>query len=269
MNIVEVEHLKVWDTRTDQAIVHDSSFTVRQRSCMAIVGESGSGKSVTCRALMRLNKPNMHQSGKMLFQGTDLNQLSEKEMRRRRGKQLCMILQQGMSAFDPSCVIGVHIRETLQTHYHWNTRELERRMRLAMESVMLRNPMDILNKYPHQLSGGMLQRIMIALALVLEPDLIIADEPTTALDTISQYEVLEQLIQLRERMGCSMIFISHDLGVVRKIADDVMVMKDGKIVEQGNMQCVLQEPTHAYTRYLVSTRLELSNHFKALMQEGS
>lgn len=269
MNIVEVEHLKVWDTRTDQAIIHDSSFTVRQGSCMAIVGESGSGKSVTCRALMRLNKPNMRQSGKMLFQGTDLNQLSEQEMRRRRGKQLCMILQQGMSAFDPSCVIGVHIRETLQTHYNWNTREMEQRMRLAMESVMLRNPIDILNKYPHQLSGGMLQRIMIALALVLEPDLIIADEPTTALDTISQYEVLEQLIQLRERMGCSMIFISHDLGVVQKIADDVMVMKDGKIVEQGSMHSVLQEPAHAYTRYLVSTRLELSNHFKALMQEGS
>lgn len=269
MNIVEVEQLKVWDTRTDQVLIEDSSFKVRKGSCMAIVGESGSGKSVTCRALMRLNTPHIRQSGKILFQGEELNQLSEQEMRRRRGKHLCMILQHGMSAFDPSCVVGVHIRETLQTHYNWNIRELERRMCHAMESVRLRNPAEILNQYPYQLSGGMLQRIMIALALVLEPDLIIADEPTTALDTISQYEVLEQLIQLRERIGCSMIFVSHDLGVVQKIADDVLVMKDGQIVEQGRMKSVLQEPAHAYTRYLVSTRLELSNHFKALMEEGS
>ncbi|MBU5354778.1 staphylopine uptake ABC transporter ATP-binding protein CntF [Paenibacillus silvae] len=269
MNIVEVKHLKVWDTQTDRTIIHDSSFEVRQGSCLAIVGESGSGKSVTCRALMRLNKPNMRQSGTMLFQGEDLQLLPEQEMRRRRGRHLCMIMQQGMSAFDPSCVLGVHIRETLQTHYNWNTRELERKMHQAMEQVMLKNPKDILNQYPHQLSGGMLQRMMIALALVLEPELIIADEPTTALDTISQYEVLEQLIQLRERIGCSMIFISHDLGVVRKVADDVMVMKDGSIVEQGSIQSVLQEPAHAYTRYLVSTRQELSDHFKAIMQEGS
>lgn len=269
MNIVEVEHLKVWDINTDKVIIHNSSFEVKQGSCMAIVGESGSGKSVTCRAIMRLNKPWIRQSGTILFQGEDLNQLSEPEMRRKRGKHLCMILQNGMSAFDPSCVIGVHIRETLQQHFGWNTREIERKIIHAMESVMLRHPREILNQYPHQLSGGMLQRIMIALALVLEPDLIIADEPTTALDTISQYEVVEQLIQLRERVGCSMMFISHDLGVVQKIADDVMVMKDGKIVERGSIHSVLTQPKHAYTQYLVSTRLELSNHFKALMQGDS
>ncbi|KQY80727.1 nickel import ATP-binding protein NikD [Paenibacillus sp. Root52] len=269
MNIVEAKHLKVWDTNTGKVIIHDSSFEVKQGSCLAIVGESGSGKSVTCRALIRLNKPWIRQSGTLLFQGEDLNALTEQEMRRKRGKQLCMILQNGMSAFDPSCVIGVHIRETLQQHFDWNAREIERRICNAMESVMLKNPPEILNQYPYQLSGGMLQRIMIALALVLEPALIIADEPTTALDTISQYEVVEQLIQLRERIGCSMIFISHDLGVVKKIADDVIVMKDGMIVERGSMQSVLTEPAHAYTQYLVSTRLELSNHFKTLMQEGS
>ncbi|WP_433746760.1 staphylopine uptake ABC transporter ATP-binding protein CntD [Paenibacillus amylolyticus] len=268
MNIVEVENLKVWDTRTGKVIIHDSSFQVKQGSCLAIVGESGSGKSVTCRSIMRLNKAWLQQSGTILFKGENLNQLTEKEMRKKRGRNLCLILQNGMSAFDPSCVIGVHIRETLQEHFGWNTREIERKIKNAMESVMLKNPQDILNQYPHELSGGMLQRIMIALALVLEPDLIIADEPTTALDTISQYEVVEQLIQLRERMGCSMMFISHDLGVVQKIADEVMVMKDGAIVERGDIQSVFSEPEHAYTQYLVSTRLELSNHFKKLMQEG-
>lgn len=268
MNILEVENLKIWDTNTDKVIIHNSSFEVKQGSCLAIVGESGSGKSVTCRSIMRLNKPWILQSGTILFKGENLNQISEKEMRKRRGKNLCMILQNGMSAFDPSCVIGVHIRETLQEHFGWNNREIERKMKSAMDSVMLKNPLEILNQYPHQLSGGMLQRVMIALALVLEPDMIIADEPTTALDTISQFEVVEQLIQLRERIGCSMMFISHDLGVVQKIADEVMVMKDGVIVEKGTIESVFSEPKHAYTQYLVSTRLELSNRFKTLMQEG-
>ena len=134
---------------------------------------------------------------------------------------------------------------------------------------MLENPVEIMNKYPHQLSGGMLQRIMIALAIVLEPDIIIADEPTTALDTISQFEVTEQFIKLRERMGCSMIFISHDLGVVRKIADEVLVMKDGEIIERGSTQVIFSEPEHDYTKYLVSTRLALSNNFKKLMEGGA
>jgi nickel transport system ATP-binding protein len=122
-----------------------------------------------------------------------------------------------------------------------------------------------MNKYPHQLSGGMLQRMMIALAFVLEPDIIIADEPTTALDTISQFEVVEQFITLRERMGCSMIFISHDLGVVRKIADDVLVMKDGKIIERGDTQTIFLNAKHEYTKYLVTTRLALSHNFNKIM----
>lgn len=179
-----------------------------------------------------------------------------------------MILQNGMTAFDPSCVIGVHLRETLAEHFDWSKNEAEVRMKSAMESVMLINPTEIMNKYPHQLSGGMLQRIMIALAIVLEPDIIIADEPTTALDTISQFEVVDQFINLRERIGCSMIFISHDLGVVRKIADEVLVMKNGKIIERGNTEEIFSGAKHEYTKYLVSTRMALSNNFKRIMGEG-
>lgn len=265
MNILEVENLNIWDVKTGNEIIYNSSFHLKQGNCLALVGESGSGKSVTCRSIMRLNKSWFRQSGDILFKGENLNHLSEKEMRKIRGKNLCMILQNGMNAFDPSCVIGVHLKETLAQHFGWNRNEIEGKMKNAMESLMLKNPIDIMNKHPHQLSGGMLQRIMIALALVLEPDIIIADEPTTALDTISQFEVVEQFIKLRERMGCSMIFVSHDLGVVKKIADNVLVMKDGKIIERGNIQTIFTEAQHEYTRYLVSTKEELSNHFKKIM----
>lgn len=265
MNILEVENLKVWDSNTGKIIIYNSSFNLKQGSCLAIVGESGSGKSMTCRSIMRLNKALIRQSGDILFKGENLSNLSEKAMRKKRGRNLCMILQNGMSAFDPSCVIGVHVRETLVEHFGWSNNEIEGKMKNAMESVMLKNPIEIMNKYPHQLSGGMLQRIMIALALVLEPDIIIADEPTTAIDTVSQFEVVEQFIKLRERMGCSMIFISHDLGVVQKIADDVLVMKAGEIIERGNTRTIFSEAAHEYTKYLVSTRLALSNNFKKIM----
>ena len=265
MNILEVKNLNIRDVKTDNDIVHNGTFTLKEGSCLAIVGESGSGKSITCRSIMRLNKTWLQQSGDILFKGENLNLLSEKEMRKMRGKKLCMILQNGMSAFDPSCVIGVHLKETLVEHFGWSNKEIEEKMKNAMESVMLKNPIEIMNKHPHQLSGGMLQRIMIALALVLEPDIIIADEPTTALDTISQFEVVEQLIKLREKMGCSMIIVSHDLGVVKKIADNILVMKDGKIIERGNIQAIFSDAQHEYTKYLVSAKEELSNQFKKNM----
>lgn len=269
MNTLEVKNLKVWDIHSGKKIIQDSSFHLKTGSCLAIVGESGSGKSVTCRAIMRLNRSSLYQSGDILFKGENINQLSTKEMRKKRGRNLCMILQNGMSAFDPSCVVGVHLRETIAEHFNWSKNETEVRMKSAMESVMLKNPTEIMNKYPHQLSGGMLQRIMIALAIVLEPDIIIADEPTTALDTISKFEVVEQFIKLRERMGCSMLFISHDLGVVRKIADEVLVMKDGKIIERGNTEKIFSGAKHEYTKYLISSRQALSNNFKRIMGGGT
>lgn len=265
MNILEVKNLKVWDSRTGNVILPSSSFHVKKGSCLAIVGESGSGKSLTCRAIMRLNKAVLRQSGDILLGGVNLAHLPEKEMRKKRGKQLCMIVQNGMRAFDPSCVIGAHLKETLAQHFGWSRNDMTVKMKKAMESVMLKDPIAVMNSYPHQLSGGMLQRVMIALALVLEPDVVIADEPTTALDTISQFEVVEQFIQLRERMGCSMIFISHDLGVVKRIADEVLVMKAGEIVESGTTGNIFSEARHEYTRYLVSTKLALNRHFNTLM----
>ncbi|MFC4601881.1 staphylopine uptake ABC transporter ATP-binding protein CntD [Cohnella hongkongensis] len=265
MNILEVANLKIWDSHTGNVLIPNSSFEVKKGSCLAIVGESGSGKSLTCRAIMRLNKAGLSQSGDILLCGVNLSELSEKEIRKKRGKQLYMILQNGMRAFDPSCVIGAHLKETLAWHFGWSRGEITDRMKEAMESVMLKDPIAVMNQYPHQLSGGMLQRVMIALAIVLEPDIVIADEPTTALDTISQFEVVEQFVQLREKMGCSMIFVSHDLGIVQKIADEVLVMKDGEIVERGTTRTIFSDAQHEYTRYLVSTKLALNHHFKRII----
>ncbi len=269
MNIVEVEHLKLWDWKTNAMIVQDSSFQLKQGSCLAIVGESGSGKSVTCKAIMRLNKPSIGQSGSIRFNGQNMAELAEQDMRKMRGKKLCMIMQNGMRAFDPSCVIGVHVKETLNVHYGWSKSIMIEKMSAAMQRVRLGHPLEVMNKYPHQLSGGMLQRVMIALALVLKPDVIIADEPTTALDTVSQYEVVEQLLRLRAETGSSMLFISHDLGVVKKVADEVLVMKEGIIVESGAVASVFANPVHEYTKYLLATRQALSEHFRAIMGGGA
>ncbi len=268
MKLLEVKHLKVWEVQTGNVIVHDTSFTLEQGQCLAIVGESGSGKSVTSRAIMRLNNKNLQQTGEIFLKNEALHLLSEKHIQRKRGKNLCMILQNGMTAFDPSCLIKVHLYETLHTHFGWSENESEQALMQVMEKVNLKNPQEILHKYPHQLSGGMLQRMMIALALALEPDIMIADEPTTALDTISQYEVVQQFINIRQQMNCAIIFISHDLGVVRKIADKVLVMKDGEVVEQGDVQAIFANPQHDYTKYLIATRGAINDHFKKVMGEN-
>jgi len=265
MNSLEVSNLKIVDDATGRALVRNSSFLVEPGSCTAIVGESGSGKSLTCRAIMRLNPAGLRQSGRIALGGVDLTELSDREMRKIRGRRLCLIVQNGMRAFDPSSVVGVHLRETLNRHYGWSRAEITARMSGAMESVRLKDPVAVMNSFPHQLSGGMLQRVMIALALVLEPDMVIADEPTTALDTVSQYEVVEQFASLRARIGCSMIFVSHDLGVVRRLADEILVMRDGEIVESGPTRKIFSEPRHAYTRHLISAKEALNRRFNYVM----
>lgn len=262
MSMLQVSNLRIWDSVTEKVLVSNSSFELKSGSCLAIVGESGSGKSLTCRAIMKLNKKTIHQSGDILFNGVRLDQLTEAEMRRRRGKQLYLILQNGMRAFDPTSLIGVHLQETLGHHFGWGRSEIVNKMKPAMLTVRLKDPVEIMNKFPHQLSGGMLQRIMISLALVLEPDIIIADEPTSALDTVSKYEVMEQFVRLRENMGGAMIFVSHDLGIVRKLADDVLVMRNGSIVERGDTSGLFSSPKHEYTRYLIFTQTALNEHYK-------
>ncbi|MFS0907178.1 ABC transporter ATP-binding protein [Priestia aryabhattai] len=265
MSLLKVEQLHVFDCETNKPIIHNSSFQVNEGECVALVGESGSGKSMTCKSIMRLHKKGIKQSGHILLKGEELCELSERQMRSKRGKELCMVMQNGMSAFNPSNPVGKHLVSTLKQHKDWSYGQMEKKIADAMKRVRLQNSIDIMNKYPHQLSGGMLQRLMIALALLLEPDVLIADEPTTALDTISQFDVIEQLMNLRENTGLSMIFISHDLGIVKKLADQVIVMKDGYIVERGAAQNVFLKPQHAYTEYLISTKRTLCEHFQKMI----
>uniref|UniRef100_UPI001C30279E ATP-binding cassette domain-containing protein n=1 Tax=Cohnella sp. GbtcB17 TaxID=2824762 RepID=UPI001C30279E len=160
MSELRVSHLQVWDSRTGQALIPDLSFSVDPGSCLAIVGESGSGKSLACRSILRLHKPGVRQSGDIWLDETNLAKLSESEMRKMRGKRVCLIVQNGMRAFDPTRPVGEHFRETLAWHFGWGRDETAARMRRALESVLLKDPNAVMNGYPHELSGGMLQRAM-------------------------------------------------------------------------------------------------------------
>lgn len=268
IHTLQVKHLKIWEAGTGRVFVPDSSFNIKQGQCLAIVGESGSGKSLTCRAIMRLNQPALSQSGSVILNDINLSELSDKAMRAFRGKRLCMIMQNGMRAFDPSQPVGKYLLKVLAIHYDWGRSEATARLASALTSVGLEQPAEVLKSYPFQLSGGMLQRVMIALAIVLEPDVIIADEPTTALDAVTQYEVVEQFVHLRHRLNNMMIFVSHDLAIVKSIADEVVVMKDGEIVEHDTTKQIFTEARHPYTRYLVSSKQGLSRHFTSVMGGG-
>lgn len=260
--MLKVEHLRIWDQRDDDEIIRDVSFRVRPHTCLAIVGESGSGKSMTVKAISGIHKAWIRCDGKVLLGDTDILCCHRKILQEKRGKQIFMIFQDGMSAFDPSATIAGSMREILCANLKLSGREADALAADCMEKVRLRDPEMLLRKFPHQLSGGMLQRAMIALALALKPELIIADEPTTALDTITQYEVLQEFIRLREEQGSAMIFISHDLGLVRHLADDIVVMKDGRIVEQGAAGAIFDHPQAEYTRFLIETRRQLGENYK-------
>ena len=268
MSILEVEDLKIWDIRNDETIVNHVSFRVEKGKCLALAGESGSGKSMTVKSINRIQAPWIITEGSIRFNGMELTELSEKSMRRIRGKGIFVIFQDAMRSFDPTQKIGSYTAEILTAKLSVGKKEALRRLRDAMENVSLREPEEILMKYPHQLSGGMLQRIIIAMAFVLEPELIIADEPTTGLDTIIQYEVVNEFRRLMDTGRHSMIFISHDLGVIRKLADDVAVMRGGDILEKGPLEQIFTDPKTEYTANLIRTRKKMGDHYRKLMGEA-
>lgn len=248
-------------------LLDDISFTVNHHKCLGIVGESGSGKSLTCKAIIGLLESYFSVTGQILFKQAnstlDLLKQNKKTFRPIRGSAISIILQQPMIAFDPLYCIGKQVVETLQAHLTINKNDAIAKTLLMIENIGLDNAKEIYKKYPHQLSGGMLQRIMIGMALVLEPELIIADEPTTALDSISQFYILKMLEEIKSKT--TMIFISHDLGVIHHIADDIIVMNKGKIVESGSRDQIFYHPKHEYTRYLIDTRKQLLNKFNTVI----
>jgi microcin C transport system ATP-binding protein len=230
------------------------SFDIAKGETVALVGESGSGKSVSALSVLKLlpYPSASHPSGKIVFQGADLLAMSEKQLRQVRGNKITMIFQEPMTSLNPLHTIEQQIVEILKLHQGMADRPAKERTLALLNEVGIRDPHKRLDAYPHQLSGGQRQRVMIAMALANEPELLIADEPTTALDVTVQAQILELLAGLKSRKGMSMLFITHDLGIVRKIADRVCVMTKGKIVETGPTKEIFANPQHAYTRHLLA-----------------
>jgi len=254
MALLEVENLQV-HFRTPEGInraVDGVSFYVNEGETLAIVGESGCGKSVTSMSLMRLvPEPPGRVAGSIRFAGNELLQLSEREMRAIRGDDISMIFQEPMTSLNPVLTVGRQIRETLRMHEGLDQRAAEARAIEMLTLVGIPEPKRRVREYPHQLSGGMRQRVMIAIALACNPKLLIADEPTTALDVTIQAQILELMLDLKRRVGAAIILITHDLGVVAEIAERVMVMYAGRKVEEAPVAELFRSPRHPYTQGLL------------------
>lgn len=250
---------------SEREVIHNISFTIPHRSIVGIVGESGSGKSVTAMAIMGLlPKKNSHISGEIHFENEDLLQLKTKSLRGLRGNEIGMIFQEPMSALNPSLTCGYQVAEILQLHKSLSASEARKAVISLFEKVKLPRPREIYDSYPHQISGGQMQRVMIAMAIACKPKLLVADEPTTALDVTVQKEILELLKELQKETGMSLIFISHDLSLVSEIADEVIVMYDGEIVEQGSVTAVFKSPKAKYTKALLASRPTLDRRLQKL-----
>jgi peptide/nickel transport system ATP-binding protein len=242
-----------------QPAVRGISFHISPGETLGLVGESGSGKSATSLGVLRLLPDTARVAGRISFSGDDLLGLHEDTMRRRRGREIAMIFQEPMTALNPVMRVGAQIAEAVKTHHPRDSRATVRaKVFAAMEEVGLAGPGSAgvegrAKDYPHQFSGGQRQRILIAMAIVNRPRLLIADEPTTALDVTVQAQILGLLNRLRREHGLAMLFISHDLAVVAQVADRVAVMQRGEIVEQGEVRSLFERPQHAYTRRLLAS----------------
>ncbi|WP_100403318.1 ABC transporter ATP-binding protein [Bacillus sp. FJAT-42315] len=255
--VLDVKNLHVsFDTHAGEVkAVRGVDFHLTKGETLAIVGESGSGKSVTTKTLMRLipNPPGRIKEGQMLFEGKDLVKLSEKEMEKVRGKEISMIFQDPMTSLNPTMTVGKQVMEPLIKHQKMSKDAAKKRAVELLSLVGLPNPEERVKQYPHQFSGGQRQRVVIAIALACNPKILIADEPTTALDVTIQAQILELMKDLQKKIDTSIIFITHDLGVVANVADRVAVMYGGQIVETGTVDEIFYDPRHPYTWGLLSS----------------
>lgn len=231
------------------------SFDIRPGEVLGLVGESGSGKSVSSLSIMRLiqDPPGKIVGGEIIFKGRDLLKISEKEMRAVRGNEIAMIFQEPMTSLNPVFTIGNQIAEVFQVHRKMSKKEAYKEAERMLDVVKIPSPEQRVNEYPHQLSGGMRQRVMIAMALACSPSLIIADEPTTALDVTVQAQILDLMRELKQKLNSSILMITHDLGVIAGFADRVAVMYAGQIVEQSPVNDIFSRPCHPYTRGLLES----------------
>ncbi|WP_336738974.1 ABC transporter ATP-binding protein [Aureimonas altamirensis] len=270
--LLDVRNLSVAFGRT--LAVDDVSFSIAPGETLALVGESGSGKSVSALSVLKLlpYPSASHPGGVVLYGGHDLLRADEKELRGIRGNRISMIFQEPMSSLNPLHTIEKQVGEIMKVHRGLTDRQARERTLELLHQVGIRDPEKRLNAYPHQLSGGQRQRVMIAMALANEPDLLIADEPTTALDVTVQAQILELLKKLQAERGMAMLFITHDLGIVRRIADRVCVMFKGKLVEEGRTEEIFAHPRHSYTKHLLAAepkgRPPAANENASLVMEG-
>jgi len=258
MSLLSVRNLRT-ELHTPEGVVRavdGVSFEVRAGETLALVGESGCGKSMTALSVMQLLPEPMARisEGEVVFEGRDLLDATTAEMRKVRGSRIGMIFQEPMTSLNPTFTVGWQIREAINVHERVSARESDRRARDLLTEVEIREPEAVLRKYPHELSGGMRQRVMIATALANRPTLLIADEPTTALDVTVQAQILRLIKRLQKEHGMGVLLITHDLGVVNETADHVAVMYLGQVVEQGPADEVMGSPMHPYTQALFASR---------------
>ncbi|WP_311080705.1 ABC transporter ATP-binding protein [Paenibacillus polymyxa] len=259
--VLEVSGLQV-KLKTDAgavSLLEPTHFELKTGQVLGLVGESGSGKTVTCKALLQLlDRQTMDVEGSVRLNGRELNGMAAEEMRRIRGKEIAFIMQNPMSAFTPVYTIGAQFMETVRTHTGLTKRQARDLAITALENMNLPDPAKLMKHYSFQLSGGMLQRVMIAISMCLRPAVVIADEPTTALDVVNQLQVLRELDRLRTEYDTSILLISHDLGVISQLADEVAVMQQGRIVEQAEVHQLFDHPQDEYTKMLLHVRPKLS-----------
>ncbi len=249
-NILEINNLKVFPNNNSKLkLVKNISLSLKKGKTTCIVGESGSGKSLTALSVMQLLSKQLSMSGSLVFEGIDMLNLTKEEVRNKRGKDIAMIFQEPMTSLNPVLTIGYQIQEAIAVHESLSKDKLNNRVIKLLKTVGISS--DRFNSYPDELSGGQRQRVMIAMAISCSPKLLIADEPTTALDVTVQAQILNLLNDLKLKFEMTMLFITHDFGVVEDIADDVAVMYQGAIVEQGSVAKVLKKPKHPYTRALL------------------
>lgn len=260
--LLQVKNLKTYFHSNSGLVkaVDDVSFEVYQGETLGIVGESGCGKSITCMSLAQLVEcpPGRYEGGEILLEGQDMLKLSDTELRKIRGNKISYIFQEPMTSLNPVFKIGYQIEEVLMLHQGLSKEEARARAIEALDLVRIPNPERIVDEYPFALSGGMRQRVMIAMALACNPKLLVADEPTTALDVTIQAQVLDLMNDLKKKIDTSILFITHDLSVIAEMADRVMVMYAGKVVELADVNTIFENPLHPYTRGLIGSRPDMS-----------
>lgn len=270
-NILELQDFSIalYKDRKTLPIIRDLSFEIGRGEMLGVVGESGCGKSVTANSIMRLIQGKYDTEGRIVFEGRNILDLSEKEMKKIRGNEISMIFQEPMTSLNPTLTVGDQLMEVFITHQHMNKRQAREHALEALKSVNIAEPESRINCYPFELSGGMRQRVMIAMALACKPKLMIADEPTTALDVTIQAQILELMKELQQETGTTIMMITHDLGVIAQTCSRVIVLYCGQIMEEAPVELLFADPLHPYTKGLLSSIPQIGVHEDLYMIQGN